>query len=61
MSESEEGELGWHIIQDVPTMDDLAKHQRLFLDRVLLDNEHFYSGIAIYQNNEMVDYADSEK
>ncbi len=39
----------------------LAKHQRLFLDRILLDNEHFYSGIAIYQNNEMVDYADSEK
>ena len=61
MSESEEGELGWHIIQDLPTMVDLAKHQRLFLDRVLLDNEHFYSGIAIYQNNEMVDYADSEK
>ncbi len=61
LSESEEGELDWHSIQDLPTMDGLAKHQRLFLDRILLDNEHFYSGIAIYRNNEMVDYADSEE
>ena len=61
MSESEEGELRWHSIQDLTTLDRLAKSQRLFLDRVLLDNDDFYSGIAIYQNNEMVDYAESEK
>ena len=61
MSESEEGELRWHSIQDLTTLDGLAKSQRLFLDRVLLDNNDFYSGIAIYQNNDMVDYAESEK
>ena len=61
VSESEEGELRWHSIQDLTTLDGLAKSQRLFLDRVLLDNNDFYSGIAIYQNNDMVDYAESEK
>ena len=61
VSESEEGELRWHRIQDLPTLKGLAKHQRLFLDRVLLDNDRFYSGIAVYQNNEMVEYLDSEK
>lgn len=61
VSESEEGELRWHSIQDLPTLKGLAKHQRLFLDRVLLDNDHFYSGIAVYQNNEMIEYVDSEK
>ena len=61
VSESEEGELRWHRIQDLPTLKGLAKHQRLFLDRVLFDNDHFYSGIAVYQNNEMIEYVDSEK
>ena len=61
VSESEEGELRWHSIQDLSGLDGLAKHQRLFLDRILLDDDHFYSGIAVYQNNEMIDYVDSEK
>ena len=61
MSESEEGELGWHRIQDLAELDSLAKSQRLFLDRVLLDDNDFYSGIAIYEDNEMVDYVENEK
>ena len=61
MSESEEGELGWHSIQDLTALEDLAKSQRLFLDRILLDNDDFYSGIAIYENSEMVDYVETEK
>ena len=60
LSESEEGELRWHRIEDLPTLKGLAKHQRLFLDRILLDADHFYSGIAVYQKGEMVDYADSD-
>ena len=57
VSESEEGELRWHSIQGLPTLDGLAKHQRLFLDRVLLDDDHFYSAVMVYRNNEMVKYA----
>ncbi len=60
LSESEEGELRWHRIEDLPTLKGLAKHQSLFLDRILLDSEYFYSGIAVYQKGEMVDYADSD-
>ena len=48
LSKSEEGELRWHRIEDLSKLKCLAKHQRLFLDRVLLDSDHFYSGIAVY-------------
>ena len=61
VSESEEGELRWHSIQDLLELEGLADSQRLFLDRILLDNDDFYSGIAIYQNNEMIDYVENEK
>ena len=61
MSESEEGELRWHSIQDLLELEGLADSQRLCLDRILLDNDDFYSGIAIYQNNEMIDYVENEK
>ena len=56
LSESDEGELGWHSLSDLATLDGLARHQRLFLDRLLVDDHHFYSGIAVYQDDEMVDY-----
>ena len=59
LRESEEGELRWHPIEDLTTLEGLATHQRLFLDRILLDNEYFYSGIAVYEQDEMVKYADS--
>ena len=61
LSESEEGELGWHSIHDLPKLDGLAKHQRLFLDRVLLDDDGFYSAVMVYRDGEMVKYADSEE
>ena len=67
-SPSDEGELRWHSIPDLATLDGLAdpshqpaSHQLLFLDRVLLHDDGFYSGIAVCQNNKMVEYADSEK
>ena len=57
LSESEEGELRWHSVNDLPALEGLARHQLLFLDRVLVDDDdHFYSGIAVYQNEEMIDY-----
>ena len=61
LSESEEGELRWHSIQDLPTLESLAKHQRLFLERVLLDDDHFYSAVMVYRNNKMVKYIDSDR
>ena len=56
VSESDEGELRWHSVSDLPALEGLARHQLLFLDRLLLADDHFYSGIAVYQNDEMVDY-----
>ncbi len=56
LSESAEGELRWHRIADLPTLEGLVEHQRLFLDRILRDHNHFYSGIAVYQEDEMVEY-----
>ena len=56
VSESNEGELRWHSVSDLPALEGLARHQMLFLDRLLADDDHFYSGIAVYQNDEMVDY-----
>ena len=58
LSQSEEGELGWHSIQNLSTLDGLAKHQRLFLGRILLDNDYFYSAVMVYHNNEMVKYSE---
>ncbi len=56
LSESDEGQLQWHRIADLTKLEGLVEHQRLFLDRILLDNNHFYSGIAVYQEDEMVEY-----
>ena len=56
LSESEEGQLRWHCIADLPALEGLVEHQRLFLDRMLLDDDHFYSGIAVYQKDAMVEY-----
>ena len=61
LSESEEGELRWHSIQDLPKLERLAKHQRLFLDRVLVDNDHFYSAVMVFRNGEMLKYIDGDK
>ena len=59
LSESEEGELRWHRIENLLALEGLAKHQRLFLDRILRDSDYFYSGVAVYQNGKTVNYADS--
>ena len=58
---AEEGEVRWHHIQDVLTLDGLAAHQLLFLDRVLLHDDGFYSGVAVFRNGRMVRYLDGEK
>ena len=58
LSQSEEGELGWHSVQGISTLGALARHQRLFLERILLDDEYFYSAVMVYRDNEMVSYLD---
>lgn len=60
LTESEEGALQWHRIEDLGTLAGLAKHQLLFLDTVMLDDDRFYSGAAVVQDNKMVAYADNE-
>ena len=59
--ESDEGGLEWHSIADLPSLEGLAKHQGLFLDRILVDSPNFYSGVAVYHKNEMVEYMDGDK
>ena len=61
LSESDEGELQWHRIEDLRTLAGLASHQLLFLDTVLSDGDRFYSGAAVVQDNKMVEYADNER
>ena len=60
LSESRESKLTWHRIDGLGALNDLAEHQRLFLDRILLGRDYFYSGVAIYRNGDMVQYADSD-
>ena len=61
LAESEEGALQWHRIADLPSLEGLARHQRLFLDRILLDSPDFYSGVAVYHRNKMVQYIDGDR
>lgn len=61
LAESDEGTLRWHRIADLPSLEGLARHQRLFLDRILLGSPDFYSGVAVLQGNEMVEYMDGDR
>ena len=61
LAESEEGALQWHPIADLPALEGLARHQRLFLDRILADSPDFYSGVAVYHKDEMVEYMDGDR
>ena len=56
LAESDEGALQWHSIADLPSLEGLARHQRLFLDRILSDSNDFYSGVAVYHEGRMVEY-----
>ena len=56
-----EGELCWHKINDVEALENLAGHQNFFLAKILKDDNYFYTGIAAYNNGELLTYTDSEK
>ncbi|MYD94312.1 MAG: 8-oxo-dGTP diphosphatase [Chloroflexi bacterium] len=60
LTDSEEGELQWHRIEDLGTLPGLASHQPLFLDAVMLDCDRFYSGAAVVREYKMVEYADNQ-
>ena len=60
LEESDEGALKWHPIDGLTKLRNFAEHQRRFLDRILVDEEFFYSGVTVFQNGRMVQYADSE-
>ena len=59
--ESDEGALQWHRIADLPSLEGLARHQRLFLDRILSGSNDFYSGVAVYHEDRMVEYLDGDR
>ena len=61
LAESDEGALQWQSITDLPSLEGLAQHQRLFLDRILGDSNDFYSGVAVYHEGRMVEYLDGDR
>jgi len=56
-----EGELYWHDINLVEELEHFAEHQKLFLSKILKDDNHFYTGIAVYDNGKLLHYADSQR
>ncbi|MDP3992674.1 MAG: 8-oxo-dGTP diphosphatase [bacterium] len=61
LDRSDEGELKWHKIIDIDDLTGLAGHQKLFLKKLLLDDNYFYCGIAVYEKNNLISYADNEQ
>ncbi len=60
LTESEEGSLMWHPIEGLSELRDFAEHQLRFVGHVLTDEDFFYSGVAAYRNDVLIQYADSE-
>lgn len=59
IKKNREGILAWHLIDELAKLENLADYQKKFLLYLLADNNHFYSGIGEFVNEELVDYIDS--
>lgn len=55
-----EGILSWYLINELDTLENLAKYQKMFLLYLLANDNHFYSGIGEFSNEELIDYIDSK-
>lgn len=61
LDECNEGELCWHDINSIEELGDLADHQKFFLSKILNDEGYFYAGLAVYKDENVLYYTDSEK
>jgi 8-oxo-dGTP diphosphatase len=57
--ENREGFLSWYLIGKLNELTELAEYQRKFLEFLLKNPDSFYSGIAEFRNEEIVDYVDT--
>lgn len=57
----DEGELQWHDIGSIEDLVGLAVHQKFFLKRILMDDTYFYSGLAFYNQKDLVGYVDNSQ
>lgn len=58
--ENREGILGWYLIEKLEEIENLAQYKKMFLSYLLANENHFYSGIGEFENEELVDYIDSK-
>ena len=58
---TDEGVLGWHNINDLNGLEGFAEHQKLFLPKILRDDDYFYCGMGLFDAESMVQYADSNQ
>ena len=61
LADCNEGELEWQQISSIDQLADLASHQHFFLQKMLTDDAHFYSGIAVYNKGNLISYVDNSE
>lgn len=59
LEENREGILSWYLIEKLDEIENLAQYQKMFLSYLLADKNNFYSGIGEFENEELVEYIDS--
>lgn len=59
LKDSDEGKLFWHNINQLDDLEDQPEHQKLFIKKILLDENFFFSGLAHYHNGKIVELSDS--
>ncbi len=61
IDECKEGVLSWMEIDKIDQLEMLATHQKLFLKKILEDDTYFYTGVAVYDGDDLTHYSDSNK
>src|SRR3989344_559293 len=56
LEESPEGTLAWYDIDDLYKLQDLAHYQKNFLPEILRQDNYFYTGIVIFDNDNLISY-----
>ncbi len=59
ITSNREGELVWYDIKDLENLNNLAEHQKLFLEKILEEESSIYSGIGVYDDAQLISYSES--
>ncbi len=57
--ECSEGKLNWYDCSNIPYMNNIAIHQRLFIGHIINSSDSFYSGIVFCDCEKILYYTDS--